>query len=279
MKRLSLQDLDALLRLSKSKQETVEAKLRSYESADFALTILLCGYACASEISHRGIPVTLPGLLTESALGRSCLEAWRACRNQRAAEDEHGTRVCEVYPLIDRSSFTHLANWHPFESRCERSLASHPFIPKQLAKALGGVLWEMTDNVVQHSSSSPAIPSRGVAVYFSTTEECGLVVMDAGRGALASLHSNPEWSELKDEAEALNAILTKCATRRPENDFGDGYRSLFRAIVDHNFQIVLWSGEALTIIEANHGERREVSKLVESLGGFAVALIYKKEKS
>jgi hypothetical protein len=99
-------------------------------------------------------------------------------------------------------------------------------------------------------------------------------VIDSGRGALASLRSNAAWQNLSNETDALDAILTRGASRRAENSFGDGYRELFRAIIDHEFQILLWSGDAQTTVEADHGERRELTRSAPSLSGFAILLVH-----
>lgn len=276
MKGLLLQDLGALLRLGQNPPEVLEEKLSSHTESGQLLTALVVGYACAAcEDSRPGFSV--PQLLSNSLLGRACAAAWKSDTNQREVDDEHGTRFCEAYPLVNRESLTQQHLWHPFEARCERSWKRHASLPGILASGLSGALLEMVDNVIQHSGESSSAPARGIAAYFATEKECGFVVMDSGRGALKSLRTNPVWQDLQSESDAITAVISKGATRKAENSFGDGYRSLFRTIVDHEFQVTLWSGEALTTIEADHGERREKSQIVEPLPGFAIGLSQNKK--
>lgn len=272
MKVLRVKDIGALMRLSSKEQAEIESKVAAYQGCDFALMALLANAASVKRIKELGKVTRLPKIVQASPLVGVCNSAWDDTKNRRERVDEHGCRSFEAYPILERSSFTNQVYWHPFEARCSRSFSAYSSISRTLADALTGVLSDMVDNIIQHSGQTSTIPSRGVASYFATQTECGFVVCDSGRGALASLKSNLLWSALQSEGDALDAILSKGATRRAENSFGDGYRTLFRAMIDHEFEVVLWSGDAFVSIALEHGERKEVSYSVEPIPGFAIGV-------
>ncbi len=274
MNRLTLADLGGLLRISE--QSDCEERLAAFPECDTSVAMLMHGRSSVQK-ARSDIATPIPQLVANLRATKALEAAWNAPSNSRVQVDEHGTRLFEAYPIIDRASFTEQVTWHPFEARFARSLEREASVPRTLALALGGALSDMVDNVVQHSGSDTSHPARAVAAYFANEQECGFGVIDSGRGALASLRSNQAWQGLDCEAAAIEAILTKGATRRAENSFGDGYRDLFRAIVDHEFQVLVWSGDALTTVEADHGERRELARSALSLPGFAILLVHRNE--
>lgn len=134
-----------------------------------------------------------------------------------------------------------------FYQRFKSAMTRHGF-STQIALAITKTFSEMCDNVFQHSGNSETSPASGLAAYHVQDGWSTYSVADTGRGALASLVTNPKWSELQDEIGALQAVATKKASRRHDWVEGGGFRQVFKALVDFNGLLRLRSGNAsLTI--------------------------------
>ena len=199
----------------------------------------------------------LPGSLREAPSFQLAISAWAATRNMRDQNDEHGTRKIECYPIVGQSSILDDVLWHPFSARLQRSAERLSSVPKDFAMALSHATFDMCDNVVQHSGETVQCPARGVIAYYSTPKTFGWVVADRGRGALASLRSNPQWAALGSDDDALSAIVNKRATRRLGMDFGDGFHDLFRVFIDRDASVELWTGTAIIELSLHGGTRNE----------------------
>ena len=70
------------------------------------------------------------------------------------------------------------------------------------------------------------------------------VVADAGRGVLASLRENPEFTHLADCGAALRFAAADGASRHiSESGHGYGIGQLFRALAHHNAELRFRSGD------------------------------------
>jgi len=212
----------------------------------------------------------LRALFPSAAVLEECSRAWLHQGSVPLGADIHGTRHHELFPLFTQDGLTQVA-WHPFEARFARSLKAAGF-SSSLADGLVNALNEMADNVIQHSDSSPCKPARSVVGYCVTPNQMGFVICDTGRGALASLHRNASWTSLQSDREALCAIVEKQASRVAENVFGDGYRTMFRTLADHNALIRLRSRDGFYELYPTTGSRDSQSGEAASIAGFQVSV-------
>jgi anti-sigma regulatory factor (Ser/Thr protein kinase) len=81
-----------------------------------------------------------------------------------------------------------------------------------------GAFGELQDNVFEHSGR----PESGVVAYAANNDAFEFVVADAGRGVLARLRENPEFSLLADSGAALRVAASDGASRHARST-GHGY--------------------------------------------------------
>ena len=113
--------------------------------------------------------------------------------------------------------------WDQWASHTENA-ARAAGLPKGLAAGLMGALGELQDNVLEHSGR----PDSGLVAYGASTDAFEFVVADAGRGVLASLRDNPEFTHLVDCGTALRVAASDGASRTPPTpDAGTALASCF----------------------------------------------------
>lgn len=113
-------------------------------------------------------------------------------------------------------------------------------LTKGLVGGLMGALGELQDNVFEHSGR----PESGVVVYAANNGAFEFVVADAGRGVLASLRENPEFSLLPDSGAALRVALSDGASRHARSTgHGYGIGQLFRALAHDAAELRFRSGD------------------------------------
>lgn len=113
-------------------------------------------------------------------------------------------------------------------------------LPRGLAAGLMGALGELQDNVFEHSG----LPETGLVAYGAKTGMFEFVVADAGRGVLASLRENPEFTHLADCGAALRLAAADGISRHnSESGHGYGIGQLFRALAHHNAELRFRSGD------------------------------------
>ncbi len=113
-------------------------------------------------------------------------------------------------------------------------------LAKGLVGGLLGALGELQDNVFDHSGR----PESGIVAYAASDGAFEFVVADAGRGVLASLRENPEFSGLEDSGAALRVAASDGASRYAR-DTGHGYGigQLFRALAHDAAELRFRSGD------------------------------------
>ena len=164
------------------------------------------------------------------------------------------------------------SDWQLFLQRFGRSLQRHGY-GDRFAYALAGAFGEMADNVVQHGAPSGQPNARGLAGFQVSEEQASFVVVDTGRGLLASLRENPRWQHLQEHAQALEAVIRLRATRRVHNAYGDGFNELFNALVDRQGSVRLRSGEASVQLGAERESRRFELEFGAVAAGVSVGVI------
>lgn len=113
-------------------------------------------------------------------------------------------------------------------------------LSRYFAAGLTGAFDEMASNAVEHSLA--AIPP--VACLQVTDTYWAFSVTDVGRGALASLRSNPKFESLKSGFRALRLALKEGVSRHPDRGRGRGFSIVFKALVDRSATLRFRSGGA-----------------------------------
>lgn len=145
--------------------------------------------------------------------------------------DMWASRQLEFFPIRGRN-WAHDVNYHPFESRFRKAANKAGFGKK--ADGLTGALFEMADNVAQHSGDDTSTPAPGLIGYYVCDDHVAFAIGDLGRGVLASLQENRAWTTLPNSKAALMAIITNHASRRTYGGDGGGFKEVFRSLTDLN---------------------------------------------
>lgn len=113
-------------------------------------------------------------------------------------------------------------------------------LARGLVNGLMGALGELQDNVFEHSGR----PESGVVAYAASDGAFEFVVADGGRGVLASLRENPEFSLLADSGTALRIAASDGASRHARSTgHGYGIGQLFRALAHDAAELRFRSGD------------------------------------
>lgn len=156
-------------------------------------------------------------------------------------------------------------HFHSFQERFKAALRRDGY-SVQVSFALAGALVEMVENVVQHSGIGRR-EVTGMAGYVVDGGRMSFCVGDAGCGALESLRTNPAWAHLPDSEAALQAVIRDHASRRAGMGHGEGFKQLFKSLVDLNGWVRLRSGDALVELRQDaRGRRQTVGDVVPSEG-------------
>jgi hypothetical protein len=130
----------------------------------------------------------------------------------------------------------------------------------------------MADNVIQHSGTDAEHPARGVAGYHVEPQQFSFAVGDVGRGVLASLQENPDWAALRDSPSALRAAVSEQATRRPDKQFGDGFRKLYEWLADFHGILRFRSGDGVFRVVGLGDSRKGTGGFTAPLAGLQVTV-------
>jgi hypothetical protein len=109
------------------------------------------------------------------------------------------------------------------------------------AHALAGAFNEMASNASEHAEA----PIPPVAAFSVRGAAWGFAVVDVGRGARSSLAENPEFSTLSSDLDALRLAVQPGISSRREPGRGNGFRHIFKALVDRSCRLRIRSGAAL----------------------------------
>jgi len=158
-----------------------------------------------------------------------------------------------------------------FFDRFARSLKTHGF--DHLADGIAKSLFDMADNVIQHSGNDTAHAALGAVGYEVGHRRCAFAVADIGRGVLESLATNPSWSELTSAADALDAAVRRGASRRVGQGPGQGFTELHRALADLSGTLRFATGEAILKLEGDDPHHRvDVTSTRPRLAGFQLTI-------
>lgn len=201
---------------------------------------------------------------------------WSTDLSQRVGQEVHAGPPFEFF-RISRRAFETGIDFPLFEGRLARSMRSNGF-GSQFSLALGGVLHEMIDNVIQHSvcSTSCASPT-GLAGFHVASQYVAICVVDLGLGALNSLRTSPQWAHLTSSREALLAIINQHASRREGQGEGEGFKQVVRALADRNSALRLRSGDACLALIPHPNARNASIGTAPQLSGIQMSFITAQE--
>jgi hypothetical protein len=177
-------------------------------------------------------------------------------------------RNLEFFPIAGRN-WADPIKYHPFESRFCKAAKEAGF--GGMADALTGALFEMADNVVQHSGAG-STDARGLIGYYVCDGHVAFAVGDSGRGVLASLKENPAWAMLSDSKASLLAIVQKSASRRIGLGEGEGFKQMFRSLVDLNGLVEMHSYDGCIKLMQTPTGREAVSQFIGTWPGFQLSV-------
>jgi hypothetical protein len=184
-------------------------------------------------------------------------------------KDVFGKRTVEFYRLRTTNDQINEC-FTVFQRRFVKNLTDNSF-PSDFALGLSKVFTEMTDNVVQHSGPADQDFS-GLAGFHVGPNYMSFAVTDIGRGALKRLRCSPEWSHLAKASDALHAIVHDSASSRKGQGGGEGFRQLFRTLVDRNVSIRLRTDDAALLISDATHTRQAASVISPALPGFQMSV-------
>jgi hypothetical protein len=209
---------------------------------------------------------------------RSITECWRTWVDTNGGgqdniaalgTDVHGTRTFEFYRLRTREDQVS-ERYQLFRERFVRSLQASAF-PMEFSYAVAGAFGEMTDNIIQHSQQTSE-DFTGMAGYHVCHGYMTFAVSDVGQGVLNSLKTSPVWLHLENAAAALRSAVCDNASRRPAHPKGDGFRTVFRSLVDRNAVLRFRSDDALLTLVGEHEHRRGAEVFSPPLAGLQLSV-------
>jgi hypothetical protein len=245
------------------------------------------GHSPIAGLSPSGF--SIGGIVQLACLKTSCpqwldslLESWRKSSkvlDNAIAAYERGclpstsnmwdVRGLEFFPIRGRE-WADERQYHPFESRFCKAAKRAGFGDK--AEALSGALFEMADNVSQHSGADSSSPAPGVIGYYICDGHVAFSIADLGRGVLDSLKENPHWHKLQNSKDALMAIVKDHASRRPYGGDGEGFKEVFRSLANLNGLIELFSGDGRVRITSTPSGRQATPQFAGLLSGFQITV-------
>lgn len=178
-------------------------------------------------------------------------------------------RGLEFFPIRGRD-WADSQCYHPFESRFCKAAKRAGFGKK--AEALAGALFEMADNVAQHSGADSSSPTPGLIGYYICKDHVAFSVADLGRGVLNSLRENPTWQQIPNSKAAIMAVVQNRASRRPYGGDGEGFKEVFRSLANLNGLIELCSNDGRVRIVNTPEGRQATCQFTSFLPGFQLSV-------
>ena len=174
----------------------------------------------------------------------------------------------EVARIARREDLTSLGGYE-LQKRFRRSLTANEF-PDKLALALTKIFAEMADNVAQHSTTVEGVPALGLWGYHVEPRWMSFAVADTGRGILRSLRSAPQYIDLRDASEALDAAVRHHASRRVATDPGHqgSFSTLEKRLAELNGVLRFRSDDARVMLDGRKGHYETTFASSARLPGF-----------
>jgi anti-sigma regulatory factor (Ser/Thr protein kinase) len=221
-----------------SPDEPASVDLRSLQSMEpTALAVLL---ATLGGLHRRQICNPLQDLYPpENQNGVKCLHP-RALHDLMAGHG-HWQEDNDSPAILGCETFAGTGGVDAVRERLYQQLAIHTDWSSSSLKSLSGMIFELSENVIQHSRAA-----GGVAVLRVCSEEqrIALAIADNGIGIRESLVRNPEFSDIGDDLTAIVKAMGARTTGEPGTGGGMGL-FLARCMVRSNGgRFMVRSGEA-----------------------------------
>jgi hypothetical protein len=258
--------LSDIHRLLSGKPEGIE-KIRHAEislTASMFLALSHYTYLKAGNVQVATIlaQLNLPGV--DEAIG--CLKQI----GTQSSPEPFGSPSFDLYRINSAQDLlSH--EWSLFYDRFRRSAARGR--AGNMFRSVSGVLGEMGDNVVCHAYEAEDKPCPALAGFYITQNMASFCVADCGRGFLRSLMQSPTWSALKTENQALDAVVNKQATSRPNELTGGGFKQLFNSLLDFNGLVILRSGGCMYFLKNCRDVRQLTIREGAAFAGSSVTVI------
>lgn len=225
-------------------------------------TLLLGGNtSAANSIARLGLPGVSHAI--------NCLSA----SSPAPSRDPLGAPSFDLYRIRSKQDIK-CDSWLLFCDRFRRSADGRR--NGKMFLGVSAVLGEIGDNVVWHAFEADDKPCPAIAGFHVANGTASFCVADSGQGFLRSLHRKTQWTGLKNDHEALDAVVSKHATSRPGEAEGGGFKQLFNSLLDFNGLVVLRSGSAAFHL-ANKGVHRELhADVCPHVPGSAVTTVISK---
>ncbi len=225
--------------------------------------------ACLQEAFPSPLYSIVSDWVSRSSVLKKAVEVFKL-GHLPSGKDMWKTRELEFFP-IRGSDWAKPAFYHPFESRFKKAAKDAGFGLK--ATALSGALFEMADNIAQHGGIAATSPAPGLIGYHVSPGNVSFAVADTGRGVLCSLKDNPVWTELNNSKTALMAILEKHASRRIHGGDGEGFKQVFKSLIDLNGIVEMHSGDGrVRLTCAPDGTRTVHPQFTTSFSGLQIMI-------
>lgn len=148
-----------------------------------------------------------------------------------------------------------------------RQAATDAGFASKRALAIAGAIGEMIDNAIFHSESEPEI----LVGYQVKGNAICCCICDVGIGVLASLRTNPIYSNLTRHKDAIRKSLETGVSRMPSG--GTGFMTLFRALANLWGTLRFRSGEGcVTMDGTSFDSARGTATVVLNRPGFQVTI-------
>jgi hypothetical protein len=232
-----------------------------------ALTSHSLGNSGKKQLAQKIAMLNLPGVADSIA----CLEQ----QASRLSSDPFGAPAFDLYRIGSKQDLIS-PEWTLFYDRFRRAAAQGR--SGKMYRAVAGVLGEMGDNVVWHAFEAEDQPCAALAAFHVNDDTASFCVADSGQGFLCSLRRSQTWTGLKNDQEALDAVVNKHATSRPGETEGGGFKQLFNSLLDLNGLVILRSGSCTLVLENSDTIRHQVIRHSIPIPGSSVTVVISASK-
>jgi hypothetical protein len=252
-----------------------EAGLEKLRGAEISLT---CALFLALAQNSLRISGKLPLAQKISQLNLPGVADSIACLEQRASHlssDPFGAPSFDLYRISSKQDLIS-PEWTLFYDRFRRAAAQGR--SGKMYRAVAGVLGEMGDNVVWHAFEAEDKPCSALAAFHVNDDTSSFCVADSGQGFLRSLGRSKTWTGLKNDQDALDAVVNKHATSRPGETEGGGFKQLFNSLLDLNGLVILRSGSCVLMMENSGAIRQQVIRQSIWVPGSSITVVISASK-
>jgi anti-sigma regulatory factor (Ser/Thr protein kinase) len=224
-------------------------------------------YRCLGR-AKKGLVPPLPPAISTSTIGRAFDALGARASSVAALPSLRIDRQTAEFHLLRSEDDLTADRWKTFTIRFARS-AQGVGLHKTIADGLRAALLEMAENTILHSESDgPSLV--GYRVLDGFAQFC---VADLGIGVLRSLRTNPEFSHLRYDHEALREALRDGVSRFGRNRGGMGFREMFKSLSAQWGRLRLRSGQGcLTMDGMDIAADRLDEDFVVPIPGFQVTV-------